>query len=121
MPDALRGDGTRRTVPSFAFPEAAAHALGPGRRPRRLAPAAPTGTVPEFHDIDEAAARRLVDEQLRSGTARGPAGTDGVWLDATASAALLGCFGIPVLAPRLVHSADEAGGRGDASSAIPSR
>jgi acetyl coenzyme A synthetase (ADP forming)-like protein len=103
VPEALRGGTDARTVPSFAFPEAAAHALA---RAAELADwrRRPTGTVPEYHDIDEAAARRLVDEQLRTR----PPDADGVWLDATASAALLACFGIPVLAPRRVHSADEA-------------
>ena len=107
VPDALRGGSDSRTVPSFAFPEAAAHALA---RAAELADwrRRPPGTLPGFHDIDEAAARRLVDEHLLGHHGEGPDGADGVWLDAPASAALLGCFGIPVLAPRLVHSADEA-------------
>jgi acetyl coenzyme A synthetase (ADP forming)-like protein len=102
VPDALRGGMDARTVPSFAFPEAAAHALA---RAADLADwrRRPTGTVPTFPDVDEAAARRLVDDQLR-----GAPGTDGLWLDATAAAALLDRFGIPVLTPRRVHSADEA-------------
>ncbi len=103
VPDALRGSGNARTVPSFAFPEAAAHALA---RAADLADwrRRPTGTLPAFHDVDEAAARRLVSDQLR---ARAP-DADGVWLDATTSATLLGCFGIPTLTPLVVHSADDA-------------
>ena len=71
VPDALRGGSDSRTVPSFAFPEAAAHALA---RAAELADwrRRPTGTVPGFHDIDEAAARRLVDEHLIGHRGEGP-------------------------------------------------
>ena len=108
VPDALRGAEDRRTVPSFAFPEAAAHALG---RAADLADwrKRPTGSVPEFTDADVEAARRLVDEQIACAPSR-----DGAWLDATDAARLLACFGIPVLEPRSVATADAAASAADA-------
>jgi acyl-CoA synthetase (NDP forming) len=111
VPDALRGDATRRTIPSFAFPEAAAHALG---RAAELADwrRRPIGTVPKYADIDVDGARRLIDERLRSQPAdeHGP----GCWLDAADAARLLDCFAVPILVPHLVSSASEAGEVADA-------
>ncbi len=56
VPDELRGDGGKRRVPSFAFPEAAAHALG---RVAKLAEwrRQPEGIEPELKDIDVERAR----------------------------------------------------------------
>ncbi len=102
VPDELRGDEEHRTIPSFAFPEAAAHALG---RAADLAEwrRQPVGDVPAFADIDLARARGIVAEQL----ATIPFG-EGVWLDATRATELLSCFGIPVAPLRAAHDADEA-------------
>ena len=96
----LRGDGKRRTIPSFAFPEAAAHALG------RVAGLAdwrrrPAGKVPVFDDIDVAGARAVVAAALESHP-------DGTWLDPRDAAALLACFGIPVVAFSVVADAKSA-------------
>jgi acetyl coenzyme A synthetase (ADP forming)-like protein len=89
VPAELRGDELRRTIPSFTFPEAAAHALG------RVADLAdwrrrPVGNIPEFDDVDVVAARAIVAAAL----AEHP---DGTWLDQHDAAALLACFAIPVV------------------------
>ncbi|HEY5012696.1 MAG TPA: acetate--CoA ligase family protein, partial [Acidimicrobiia bacterium] len=100
VPPELRGDDERRTVPSFAFPEAAAHALG------RVADLddwrrRPVGQVPEFADVDLVAARAIVDAALH-------ANPDGGWLDQRDASALLACFGIPVAGYSVVSSAAAA-------------
>jgi acetyl coenzyme A synthetase (ADP forming)-like protein len=100
VPDELRGVGERRTIPSFAFPEAAAHALG------RVAGLAdwrrrPVGTVPVFDDIDLTGARAIVAETLT-------AEPDGAWLDQRKAGALLGSFGIPVVGFSVVADAATA-------------
>ena len=100
VPDALRGDEVRKTIPSFAFPETAVHAIG------RVADLAawrrrPPGTVPQFTGIDGAGARSIVASVL-------DAQPDGAWLAPAAAGALLDCFGIPVVAFREVADADQA-------------
>jgi acyl-CoA synthetase (NDP forming) len=100
VPDALRGDAVRKTIPSFAFPETAVHAIG------RVADLAdwrrrPPGTVPRFTDIDVGDARSIVASVL-------DAQPDGSWLDPAAAAALLDSFGIPVIAHRAVSDVDQA-------------
>jgi acetyl coenzyme A synthetase (ADP forming)-like protein len=101
VPEELRGDARERTIPSFAFPEAAAHALG---RAADLADwrRRPIGTVPELPDIDVASARALVTDRLAA------AGGAGTWLAADDAARLLGHFGIPVVASRLAADGDAA-------------
>ncbi len=94
LPDALRGTGPsaggtgHRAVPSFAFPEAAAAALG------RAADHADwlrrdEGQVPTFDDFDIDAARALVDERMEFHV-------DGAWLDPDVAARLCDCFGVAV-------------------------
>ncbi len=105
VPAELRGDdrggvGSRRTIPSFAFPEAAAHALG------RVAGLAdwrrrPVGDVPVFHDVDVVGARAMVRTVL-------DAHPDGAWLDQREAGFLLACFGIPVVESSTVTSAESA-------------
>ena len=100
VPDALRGDGVRRTIPSFAFPESAAHALG------RVADLAdwrrrPAGTVPQLGRIDVSGARSIFASAL-------DADPEGSWLTPGAAAALLECFAVPVLAFREVSDVDQA-------------
>ncbi len=100
IPEQLRGDGEHRTVPSFAFPEAAARALAHAADLadwRRM----PVGTEPELVRVDLAAARAVVEARLRTTP-------EGGWLDTSESTALLQAFGIPVAASRHVHGADEA-------------
>lgn len=104
VPEQLRGGDGRRTIPSFAFPESAAHALG------RVADLAdwrrrPPGTVPELAGIDVAGARSLVASALQGHP-------EGSWLDQPAASALLTCFGIPNVPFREV--ADAAAARGAA-------
>jgi acetyl coenzyme A synthetase (ADP forming)-like protein len=108
VPAGLRGDDDRRTVPSFAFPEAAAQALGHAadladwrRRP--------AGAVPDLAGVDIPRARALVDRVL----AEHPGGR---WLDADTAAELLGSFAIPMVRSRIVadvggaqSAADELG------------
>jgi len=100
VPEILRGDGTRRTVPSFAFPEAAARALG---RAADLADwrQRPEGTVPEFADIEIEPSRALLARVLSENPS-------GCWLDAESAQSLLSHFGIDVAALRLASDADEA-------------
>ena len=106
VPAELRGTDGRRTIPSFAFPEAAAHALG------RVAGLAdwrrrPVGDIPVFDDIDTVSARAIVTATL-------DAHPDGAWLDQTESGALLGCFGIPVVGFSVVTDPETAIAAADA-------
>ncbi|MDQ1479293.1 MAG: hypothetical protein QOI44_154, partial [Actinomycetota bacterium] len=100
VPAELRGVGGRRTVPSFAFPEAAAHALG------RVAGLAdwrrrPVGDVPVFDDVDLERARSIAAETLA-------VEPDGAWLDQRAAGSLLECFGVPVVGFSVVGNASSA-------------
>jgi acyl-CoA synthetase (NDP forming) len=100
VPDLLRGAGERRTIPSFAFPESAAHALG------RVADLAdwrrrPEGTVPVLDGVDEARAHSIVHSVLE-------AEPSGSWLDPSAAATVLECFGIPAVGFRAVTDAGQA-------------
>jgi acetyl coenzyme A synthetase (ADP forming)-like protein len=107
LPDALRGTGPsagnatgHRAVPSFAFPEAAAAALG------RAADHADwlrrdEGQVPAFDDVDIDAARALVDERMEFHV-------DGAWLDPDVAARLCDCFGVAVAPSVWVASASGA-------------
>ncbi len=100
VPDALRGIDGRRTIPSFAFPESAAHALGRvaelGDWRRR-----PPGSVPALAGISLHGARAIVGAALHESP-------EGSWLDQPEAAALLACFGIPTVPFRSVADADEA-------------
>ena len=86
-------------VPSFAYPEAAARALG-----RTVERAAwlrrSAGVVPSLDGIDEPAAARVVDRALD--------GVDDAWLSPDDARALLTAYGIPVVEESLCTSADEA-------------
>jgi acetyl coenzyme A synthetase (ADP forming)-like protein len=100
IPRELEGDATRRTVPSFAFPEAAARALG---RVSDLAAwrRRDEGTLPVFDDLDIDGARHLVDARLA-------ASSDGEWLAADDAHDLLTRFGIPMIPTRAAADADAA-------------
>lgn len=101
LPRPLRSDDPgARPIPTFAFPEAAAGALGRAAEHadwRRR----PEGTVPQLDGIDEAAARRIVDDQLAGHP-------EGRWLDQEVAVELCRCFGIPATPLRRVADADEA-------------
>ncbi|GIW05993.1 MAG: GNAT family N-acetyltransferase [Dehalococcoidia bacterium] len=85
-------------VPRFAFPEAAARALGKvvgyANWLRR-----PAGAIPEFHDLDVATARRTIEQALAEhGTG---------WLDPIETATILTSFGIAIPAWAVAHTAEE--------------
>ena len=87
------------TIPVYAFPEAAARALG------KIAVyanwrAAPLGVIPDFKDIDSEKAREICVNAIR---ARGPS-----WLSADETRAVLAAIGLPLPAGGTAKSADEA-------------
>ncbi|WP_408022559.1 bifunctional acetate--CoA ligase family protein/GNAT family N-acetyltransferase [Streptacidiphilus albus] len=87
-------------VPGYARPERAVRALAHTvRRAAWVRDSADHGSVPEFEDVAEAPARRLVAEALTTAEA--------VALDEAGAAALLGHYGIRVL--RSLPAADELG------------
>ena len=109
----LRGDGAaRRTIPTFAFPEAAARALG---RAAELAAwrARPQGKVPELADADVGAASALIASHVER---RG----GGAWLDEVDTDALLRGFGIPTVDVATGGRPRRCDRRGRARSAIRS-
>jgi acyl-CoA synthetase (NDP forming) len=97
IPQALRsGDGR---VAAFAYPEAAARALG------RAADRAewlrrPHGTIPPVAGVDRKAAETVVERVLNRG--------DDLWLEAAEARELLLAYGLPVVPERVVQDADEA-------------
>ena len=92
-------------VPSFAYPEAAARALGRAAQRgdwlRRTA-----GTVPSLRGIDLEAAAHVITEALH--------GREEIWLDAPATRRLLQAFGLPLISERLSASVDAAVAAADA-------
>lgn len=88
------------SVPAYAYPEAAARALGRAARYGAWR-SRPAGTVPELPGIDAARARSLVSEFL--GRAQG-----GGWLSPDEADELLRCYGVPLVDTRTVANADEA-------------
>jgi acetyl coenzyme A synthetase (ADP forming)-like protein len=97
-PQALRAGP--RAIPSFRYPESAAHALAHAvtyaRWRQRL-----EGAVPTFGDVDVRAARSLVAAALRDL----PSGT---WLETDVIADLLAAYGIPLVATVGASSPEEA-------------
>ncbi|MCC5946990.1 MAG: GNAT family N-acetyltransferase [Nitriliruptoraceae bacterium] len=96
---------TRAHIPTFAFPEAAARAMG---RVARYATwrRQTLGTPIEPDGIDRAGARAVVDRALAS-TGR----EDGaVWLPAGQAASLLGAYGIPLARAEVATTAEAAAG-----------
>ena len=99
--DELRGDNTgRRTIPTFAFPEAAARALG---RAAGLAAwrARPEGALPQLAGLDVDASAQLIASRL----VQTP---DGSWLDEADVDALLLSFGIPTIDAQRVRDVEGA-------------
>jgi len=94
--DVLAHADGARAVPTFAFPEASAAALG---RAADLAAwrRRPAGEVPALDDVDEAGARALVEERLGHHP-------EGEWLDPHVARDLLACFGIPIVETAWVAS-----------------
>ena len=87
------------SIPSYAFPETAAIALARAARYREWRER-PETAAPRFEDIrrDEAAA--VVATALSRG--------DG-WLDAEETAALLSCYGLPLIEQRIAATTKDAG------------
>ena len=98
VPESLRDDG--RAIPSFAFPESAVRAIGRVAEHAAWLRREP-GIVPDLPGIDLEAGGAVVDAFLT-------AHPDGGWLDAEDALRLVRAFGVPVVASRQVHSADEA-------------
>jgi acetyl coenzyme A synthetase (ADP forming)-like protein len=101
IPDALHStQPDEGSIPSFAFPESAAAALGHaaayGAWRRR-----PEGDVPDFPDVDTKRARSIVSERFA-------VSPDGAWLDADIAQSLCDCFGLPIVQTRLVGTARDA-------------
>lgn len=90
-------------IPAFRFPEAAARALGRVHE-HSLWRRQPLGSVVEPEGIERDAARRLVDAALAEATDDHGAR----WLDAQTAAELLGHYGVPLAAARLVDSPQAA-------------
>jgi acyl-CoA synthetase (NDP forming)/GNAT superfamily N-acetyltransferase len=93
-------EGQPGFIPSYAYPEAAAHALARAAtygawRSR------PPGRVPELDDVREGDARAVVRAFLHESP-------DGGWLPPDRAAELLGRYGIPLASLRPVTSADAA-------------
>jgi len=97
VPDELRGEGVR--IPSYAFPEDAAHALARAARYGAWR-SKPDGSIPEFPGVrrDEAAG------ELASALAGGPR-----WLQPDEVASLFSCYGLPLADGRLATSPEDAG------------
>jgi acetate---CoA ligase (ADP-forming) len=96
-PASLRQAGS--PAATFAYPESAARALGlAAARAEWLR--RPAGTVPSLDGVDRETARRLVESTLAS--------SDDIWLDASATRALLSAYGVPLVPEQVVADADEA-------------
>lgn len=95
MPKELRSHDGRPLVPFYSFPEPAARALGAAVRYAAWRKR-PAGTIPEFSDIDLAAARAIVRDTFA-------ARPSGGWLDASIAAALVATHGVTVAKSTLVR------------------
>ena len=89
-------------IPAYSSPEAAAAAVARAARYGAWR-AAPSGVVPEFAGIRTRDAHALVRKFLESDGHQG-------WLPPDVTAALLGCYGIPLAELVAVHSEDDAVG-----------
>jgi acetyl coenzyme A synthetase (ADP forming)-like protein len=101
IPDALRSShADERSIPSFAFPESAAaalgHAAGYAAWRRR-----PEGSVPDLPDVDVQRAQVIVAREIG-------ASSDGAWLAPSVAATLCECFGVAVVSTVRVEASSEA-------------
>lgn len=94
----LPADDGGPAVPAYAYPEAAARALGRAARYSAWL-SRPAGTVPEITQCRPDQARALVDSFL----ARVPGGG---WLSPADADELLRCYGIPVVEGRVARGTD---------------
>ncbi len=90
----------RRSIPVYAFPEAAARALSRVCEYQEFRDR-PTGSVPHFDDVRPAEAHEVLASALQD--------ADGGWLDPIRMAALLAAYAIPTLTTRMVTNATAAG------------
>jgi acetyl coenzyme A synthetase (ADP forming)-like protein len=97
IPAAFRRPGQR--VAAFAYPEAAARALGRAAQ-RADWMRRPQGAVPELDGIDREAARAVVERAL--------AAADDAWLPAADVRELLEAYGVPLVPERLAAEDDAA-------------
>jgi acyl-CoA synthetase (NDP forming)/RimJ/RimL family protein N-acetyltransferase len=86
-------------IPVFSYPESAATALGRAVRYREWRDSQ-SGQVPDFRDIDLAAARALISAFLT-------ASPGGGWLAEADAAALLASYQIPMVTTRTAESVDD--------------
>jgi acetyl coenzyme A synthetase (ADP forming)-like protein len=103
VPEPLRTTANGRPVPSFAFPESAAHALS---RAADLADwrRRPIGTIPTLTNIDIDEGRAVARSRLR-----GEHVTEvGAWLPALDAARLCHAFGVNVVETHAAETADDA-------------
>jgi acyl-CoA synthetase (NDP forming)/GNAT superfamily N-acetyltransferase len=84
----LQHAGERR-IPCYSYPENAAQALAHASSYRQWRDAQPSD-VPELADVDETRARAVITAFMAQNLAGG-------WLSATDAAALVRCYGIPVI------------------------
>jgi acetyl coenzyme A synthetase (ADP forming)-like protein len=96
VPDALSEGETR--IPSYAFPEDAAHALARAARYSEWRSKPPSKTA-EFTDVRGEDAARAIATALSGGPG---------WLDPAETAALLSCYGIPLVEWREAGSPERA-------------
>jgi acyl-CoA synthetase (NDP forming) len=103
VPEPLRTTANGRPVPSFAFPESAAHALS---RAADLADwrRRPEGTIPTLTNVDIDEGRAIARSHLRGEHV----GEDGAWLGAIDAARLCHAFGVNVVESRVAATADDA-------------
>ena len=102
-PAALRAGP--RAIPSFRYPESAAHALAHAVAYARWRQR-PQGTVPVFRDVDEHGARSLVREALRNQP-------NGTWLAPGVAAELLAAYGIRLVPTVSASTPEDAVGAAD--------
>ena len=95
----LQQAGERR-IPCYSYPESAAWAVAHATRYREWRDAQ-RGEVPELADVDETGARAITAAFLTQNPAGG-------WLSATAAAALLRCYGIPMVTTEAVSDSQAA-------------
>jgi acetyl coenzyme A synthetase (ADP forming)-like protein len=98
VPDELRRADVQ--VPSYAFPESAAHALAHAARYGEWC-ARPPGSAPRLEGLRRDEATALVAEALGRGAG---------WLPADEVARLLDCYGVSMVEQRFVATPEEAGG-----------
>jgi acyl-CoA synthetase (NDP forming)/RimJ/RimL family protein N-acetyltransferase len=106
----LAADGSSRQVPAYGYPEDAARSLAHAAKYREWRDSQ-QGQVPELEDVDAVGARAIAGAFLTGNP-------DGGWLPASPAAALVACYGIPMVATEVatdmraaVAAAARLGGR----------